>query len=81
MSAKDVLILCELSGGPGCGGTVQLPQQAAEIYLLKFAVPGRWPMREVWSYQFANRCAKSGAWVLEAVSRVGYQNAYGEEAK
>lgn len=81
MSAGDVLILCELSGGPGCGALVELPQQTAEIYLLDFPVPGRAVMREVWSYEFANRCARSGAWVLVAISRVGYQNFYGKGAK
>ena len=81
MSANDALILCELSGGPGCGALVELEQQIAEVYLLTFPVPNDAVKLEVWSYAFANRCARSGAWVLESICRVGYQNSYGEEAR
>lgn len=81
MNASDTFIQCELSGGPGCGLEIALPQQTAEVYLLPFPVPGRAVAKEVWSYAFANRCAESGAWVLEACCRVGYENFYQEDAQ
>lgn len=81
MSSNDLMILCELSGGPGCGLRVALAQQTAEVYLLKFPVPGRAAAKEVWSYQFGNRCAAGGAWMLDALCRVGYENFYGEDVE
>ena len=78
MTASDAFILCELSGGPGCGLQIALKQQTAEVYLLRFPVPGRAVAKEVWSYAFANRSLEDGAWVLEACCRVGYENFYDE---
>lgn len=72
MSAGTAMLF-ELSGGPGCGALVELRQEAAEMYLLTFPVAGT-KQREVWSYRFANRCArKTGAWILELNCFIGLQ--------
>jgi len=81
MSAGDAYVLFELSGGPGCGLRLALRQQTAEVYLLRFPVPGRAVAKEVWSYAQAPRSLPDGAWVLEACCRVGYENFYEEDVQ
>ena len=64
-------VLCELSGGPGCGAVLELVL-TAETHLMTFPIANT-RRREVWEYRFANRCVSCGAWVLEAVRFLAYQ--------
>lgn len=81
MNANETFILFELCGGPGCGLRIALKPETAEVYLLRFPVPGRAVAKEVWSYVQAPRSTEDGAWVLEASCRVGYENFYQEDAQ
>ena len=64
-------VLCELSGGPGCGAVLELVL-SAETHLMTFPIANT-KCRQVWEYRFANRCGRAGAWVLEAGRFLGYQ--------